>query len=298
MALRLPPLATLRSFEAAARLNSFKLAASELGLTPSAVSHGIDTLEKWLEARLFERGTRKVTLTPVGRQFLPYVSEGLSMIAVGTQRVTAGPDSRRVRVSVAPTFASQWLLPRLSRFARRHPKVTVMIDTSHRQALFPLDGVDLAIRMGKGAWPGTTSHLLLRETLLPVGAPDYIKGLKAGRGLDWSKATLLHVDGIEHDWESWFAAAGIRSPQPAAHIHFDTVHMALDAAARGLGLAMGREPLVAAYLADGRLTKTVARQVPIETGYWLTSPAGKETRRDVEAFRRWLLAEARGETSA
>ncbi len=297
MPLRLPPLATLRIFEAAARLKSFKLAAAELGLTPSAVSHGMDTLEKWLETRLFERSGRAIALTPVGRQYLPYVAEGLSMIGVGTERVTSGPDRRRVAVSVAPTFAAEWLVPRLGRFTARYPEISISIDTSHRQALFPLDGVDLAIRMGKGPWPGTSSHLLLREALYPVGTTDYLAGLRqpAGgpeSGLDWSRATLLHVSSVEHDWPTWFTGASMEMPQARGHLYFDTVHLAVSAAMQGLGLAIGRDPLVTSSMSCGRLIKAMPHAVEIETGYWLTSPAGEETRREIRAFQRWVLAEA------
>lgn len=293
MPLRLPPLATLRIFEAAARLKSFKSAAAELGLTPSAVSHGIDTLEKWLETRLFERSGRAIDLTPIGRQYLPYVAEGLSMIGVGTERITSGPDRRRVAVSVAPTFAAEWLLPRLGRFTSRYPDISVSIDTSHRQALFPLDGVDLAIRMGKGPWPGTTSHLLLREVLYPVGAPEYVASLRQPDGsLDWSRAMLLHVSSVEHDWPTWLAGACMAVTEPSGHLYFDTVHLAVGAAAQGIGLAIGRFPLVSAMLASGRLVQAVECAVDIETGYWLAAPAGEETRREIRAFQRWVLAEA------
>lgn len=295
MALRLPPLATLRIFEAAARLQSFKLAANEIGLTPSAVSHGIDTLEKWLEVRLFDRAGRAVSLTDVGRQYLPYVAEGLSMIGVGTERVAAGPHRRRVSVSVAPTFAMEWLIPRLARFNARHPEIAVSIDTSHRQALFPLDGVDLAIRMGKAPWPNTTSHLLMRESLVPVGSKGYVAAHGGVDSIAWDKINLIHVSSVEFDWSSWFSGAGMTSPDVAGHLHFDAVHLALDAAAQGLGLAIGRLPLLAPHLESGRLIKAMKQVLPIETGYWLAAPAGEETRREIRAFQRWVLAEFRDE---
>ena len=153
----LPPLASLRIFEAAARLGSFKLAATELGLTASAISHGIDAIQASLAVQLFERRGRAISLTPAGRDLLPYVSEGLSMIAVGATRVSARFDRKRIAVSVAPSFASSWLVPRLARFRSRHPDVSLTLDTSHRQTLFPLDGVDIAIRRGRGPWPGTAA---------------------------------------------------------------------------------------------------------------------------------------------
>ena len=296
MALRLPPLATLRIFEAAARLSSFKLAANELGLTPSAISHGIVTLERWLGNALFQRGGRLVSLTPAGQQFLPYVSEGLSLIAVGAQRISSNPTGQRVSISVAPTFAERWLLPRLKRFRELNPRISIAIDTSHRQALFPLDGVDLAIRMGKGPWPGTRSELLMRERLLPVAASDYLQSLRRrGSGIDWARATLLRVSSVEHDWASWFAGAGVAAPDESASLSFDTIQLALNAAAEGLGIAIGREPLVLGEIARRNIVPASDISVEINTGYWLTGAAGDETRREVLALHRFILAEARAD---
>lgn len=299
MPLRLPPLATLRIFESAARLRSFKLAAAELGLTPSAVSHGIDTLEKWLEVRLFERGQRAVALTAAGQQYVPYISEGLSMVAVGTQRVASGPDLRRVAVSVAPSFAECWLVPRLAGFRSQHPDISVIIDTSHRQALFPLDGVDVAIRRGKGPWPGTRSELLFTETIVPVGSKETCERLRRRNGgVDWARATLLTVNSVEQDWSAWFEAKGIEPPKISASIQFDVINLALDAAAAGLGLALGRAPLLERHPAAARLIPIGGPPVPIETGYWLTTPGGQEPRREIRAFQRWLMREARREFDA
>lgn len=296
MPMRLPPLATLRIFETAARLRSFKSAAAELGLTPSAVSHGIDTLEKWLEVRLFERGQRAVALTAAGQQYLPYISEGLSMIAVGTQRVSSGPDVRRVAVSVAPSFAECWLVPRLAGFRSQHPEISVVIDTSHRQALFPLDGVDLAIRRGKGPWPGTQSELLFYETIVPVGSVQTLERLRRRNGkIDWGRATLLTVTSVEQDWPTWFAGKGIEAPRVASSIEFDVINLALDAAAAGLGLALGRAPLLARYPKAARLLPIEGPPLSIETAYWLTAPGGQEPRREIRAFQRWLLREVRKE---
>src|SRR5262245_65929460 len=136
MPIPIPPLSSLRLFEAAARHESFRKAAEELGLTASAVSHGVDSLEKWLGVELFRRRPRGVTLTPAGRHLLPYVSEGLSMIALGAQRLPGRRAERRVILSVAPTFAQLFLVPRLPRFRALHPGIRLSIDTSHRQALF------------------------------------------------------------------------------------------------------------------------------------------------------------------
>ena len=290
MGLNLPPLATLRIFEAAARLGSFKLAAGELGLTPSAVSHGIDTLERWLQVKLFERHGRAIALSASGRLLLPYVSQGLSMVAVGAQRIAAGPDRQRVAISAAPSFAASWLVPRLGRFRERHPRISVAIDTSHRQALFPLDGVDIAIRRGRGPWPGTTSHLLFAETLVPVGTPEYLEQVRKRGHIDWGRVTFLRLTSVEQDWSTWLEGAGLAAPDDGLEIGFDTINLALDAAAAGLGLALARKPLLAAHPAASRL-EPAGKSIAIDSGYWLTMPSGDEPRREIRAFQSWLLAE-------
>src|SRR5271154_1374965 len=138
MPLRLPPLSSLRFFEAAGRHGSFKLAAAELNVTPSAVSHGIVALEQALGVELFLRGPRKLSLTPEGADYLPYVSEALSLIAIGTQRLPTNQPNRTIAVSCAPTLASRWLLPRLHDFSSRWPNISVTVDTSRRQVGFPV----------------------------------------------------------------------------------------------------------------------------------------------------------------
>lgn len=316
MSLRLPPLASLRLFEAAARHASFKQAAEELGLTPSAVSHGIDTLETWLGAPLFDRSGRAVALTAAGEDLLPYVSEGLSMIATGAHRVSPLLGARRIRISVAPTFARRWLVPRLGRFRGRHPEIDLHVDTSHRQAVFPLDGVDLAIRMGPAPWPSARSELLFREALQPAAHPDLAARLPQREGrIDWARAPLIHVATVENDWVAWFEAiaqaTGETPPPPGRGLHVDTVDLALEAAAQGLGVALARLPLCAdavaiaprpspapAVSAPSSPASPVLSPlagcppVPVRTGYWALLPSGHEPRREIAAFLRWLKGEA------
>jgi DNA-binding transcriptional LysR family regulator len=292
MPIPLPPLPALRLFEAAARHESFRKAAEELALTASAVSHGIDSLEKWLGVELFRRRPRGVTLTPAGRHLLPYVSEALSMIALGAQRLPGRLEQRRVVLSVAPTFAQRFLVPRLPRFRALHPGIRLSIDTSHRQALFPMEGVDLSIRMGKGAWPGVKSDLLFRERLVPVTSPAYLASVSRDGAIDWPKVTYLRISTIEKDWNAWIEGAGAQI-EIADDLNFDTVVIATEAASAGLGIALGRLPLVGAELQAGRLVQAHARVVDIETGYWLVGPAGQETRPAIRSFRNWLLDEAK-----
>jgi LysR family transcriptional regulator, glycine cleavage system transcriptional activator len=282
MPIQIPPLPSLRLFEAAARHESFRKAAEELGLTASAVSHGVDSLEKWLGVELFRRRPRGVTLTLAGRHLLPYVSEGLSMIALGAQRLPGRRAERRVVLSVAPSFAYLFLIPRLPRFRALHPGIRLSMDTSHRPALFPMEGVDLSIRMGKGAWPGVKSDLLFRERLIPVASPSYIASVSRNGAIDWTKATYLRVSIIEYDWNAWIEGAGAQI-ETTDDLQFDTTMHASEAAASGTGIAIGRMPLV----------KADERIVDVDTGYWLVGPTGQETRPAIRSFRNWLLDEAK-----
>src|SRR5215471_14055961 len=292
MPIPLPPLPSLRLFEAAARHESFRKAAEELGLTASAVSHGVDSLEKWLGVALFRRRPRGVTLTPAGRHLLPYVSEGLSMIALGAQRLPGRRAERRVVLSVAPTFAQRFLVPRLPKFRALYPGIRVSIDTSHRQALFPMEGVDLSIRMGKGVWPGVRSDLMFRERLVPVASAAYLASLSRDGRMDWSKATYLRMSSLEYDWNAWIEGAGEKI-EIVDDLNFDTVMLASEAASAGLGIAIGRIPLVLSDLKAGALVMADVRIVDIETGYWLVGPSGQETRLAIQSFRKWLLDEAK-----
>lgn len=287
MALRLPPLSGLRLFEAAGRHVSFKLAAEELRLTPSAVSHGIVALERWLGVALFERGPRGLALTEAGRDYLPYVSEALTMIATGTQRLPSRRADRKIVISSAPTFAARVLLPNLERFRARHPEISVAIDTQHRQVGFPIDGVDLAIRMGRAPWPGLSSTRLLGERLVPVCAPRY----HARLGGDLTRATLIHLSAATEDWAAWAEATGAEGLDLARGVSFDTIHMCIEAAVAELGVMIGRRPLVDRELADGSLVAASAAAIDGATAYWLVGAEGVETRPDIAAFKRWVIEE-------
>ena len=293
MALQLPPLPSLRLFEAAGRLQSFRLAADELHLTPSAVSHGIVALERWLGAVLFERRTNGVVLTAAGKDYLSFVSEALAMIAVGTRRLPNARGHRRVSISVAPTFASRWLVERLGDFRARHPDVSLAIDTSLRQVGFPTDSVDLAIRMARAPWPGLVSTCLFTERLVPVCAPGFLARHGKRRGLDLSKVPLLQVSTTTEDWAAWLDAAGLTGIDLSAGLSFDTAHMAVDAAAAGLGVAMGRRPLFDRDLATGRLVEAATPTLSATTGYWLVQAPEAESRPEVRHFATWLKGMAK-----
>ena len=208
MAYRLPPLNSLRLFEAAGRHLSFKAAAEELNLTPSAISHGVLTLEAWLGVDLFLRGNRTLTLTAAGAAYLPQVRAALEMIVGASNAVPGRKPTGRLAVSVSPTFGVRWLLPRLVRFSDRHPDIEVSVDTNHRLVEFPRDGIDVAIRMGRGDWPGLDATCLVRESLVPVCAPRLAAKIRSAD--DLGGKVLLHVVDAREDWVAWSKLAGGR----------------------------------------------------------------------------------------
>jgi DNA-binding transcriptional LysR family regulator len=292
MAFRLPPLASLRFFEAAGRHRSFKLAASELNVTPSAVSHGIVALERTLGVELFVRGSRSLSLTPAGADYLSYIAEALSLIAVGTERLPSTRESRTLTVSVAPTVASRWLLPRLRRYSELWPNVGIAVDTSRRQIGFPVDGFDFAIRMSQAALAGPTWIRLFGERLVPVCSPGYREASSDSGSIDLRRATLLHVSPASEDWQAWLDRTGTQGVETTRGLRFDTIGLAFEAAAMGLGVVLGRRPLVDCDLASGALVEFGLETIAAQTAYWLVSSEGADHRSDLIGFKRFLLREA------
>jgi LysR family transcriptional regulator, glycine cleavage system transcriptional activator len=290
MAIRLPPLSGLRLFEAAARCGSFKQAAHELNLTPGALSHGIDSLENWLDVELFERKSHGIVLTAAGRQYLPYVSEALSMIATGTLRLPSRRFEERLSITSFSLFASKVLLPRLHKFQALYPNMTITVDVSREIVHLPSDEFDVAIRSGRDSWPKLSCDLLGRLAFVPVGAPGYLRDLCRGGALDWSRATLIQIPTSAEDWQTWCNHSRI-DVSVGRKIIVSTVQLALEAAAEGLGIAIGRLPLINDDIAAGRLAVAIDHVVPVLTGHWLVAPPGVETRREIVAFRNWLIKE-------
>ena len=288
MRARLPPLNSLRLFEASARLLSFKNAAEELLLTPSAVSHGIQSLEEWLGAPLFLRTTKGLVLSEAGNTYIPIVRQALDLLASGSAQIVNKHSLGQLSISAAPTFGARWLLPRLHKFRELHPDIHIVIDTSHERAELSDAGVDLAIRMGRGNWQGVIADKLVAEEMVPVCAPSIYDRVRALADIE--QAPLIHVTRASEDWAVWATETGRAAPDPSKGLRFDTIHMAFQAACQGLGVAIGRKPLVNAELASGSLVE-VWETVFSNTSYWLV---GAESRADdprIVAFRSWILQE-------
>ncbi len=292
MAYRLPPMNALRPFEAAARHQSFKLAAEELHLTPSAISHAVQALEQWLGGELFTRSSRGLSLNAAGVDLLPRVQRALEEIAAAAGSFKDRAQGAVLRLSVAPTFCQYWLLPRLTRFRERYPAITLVLDTSHEPLVFARDGVDVAIRMGDGNWPDLFAECLFSESLLAVCSPLMASGIDTLADIEG--LPLLRVSDVEDDWPAWLAAMDLPPIEHFKTWQFDSIHSAWSAAAHDLGVAIGRLPLVQPELDSGRLLALPGRPVAIRSAYWLAAPDGAMRRPEVQCFRQWLFDEVGG----
>ncbi|MDR5837160.1 LysR substrate-binding domain-containing protein [Caballeronia sp. LZ034LL] len=295
MPLRLPPLNALRLFECAARHRSFKLAAAELNVTPGAVSHGIGALEDMLGVELFVREPRGLSLSAAGELYLPYIAEAFSLIAIGTRSLPDRRNRRSISVTCAPTLAARWLVPRLGDFRARWPDIDVSIDTSRRQAGFPVDGFDFGLRLSRGPVDGAAWLRLFGERLVPLCSPACRATLSAGGDApDLTRATLIHVDTASQDWQAWLDGAGMAGLDLRGGLRFDTVQLGFEAAAAGLGVVIGRLPLVERELTLGTLVRASEKVVETQTAYWLCDTPQAQERADLAAFKAWLIEQAAG----
>jgi len=289
---RLPPLNALRAFEAAARHLSFTRAADELAVTQAAVSHQVKTLEDWLGLKLFQRENRTIYLTRQGQAYLPAVRQALDTLAEATRRLMEVDALGPLTVSVLPSFAAKWLLPRLRGFRARHPEIDVRISTTDYMADFARDDVDLAVRMGRGEWPGVTAIKFLEEDLFPVCSPALLEGPHPlRRPEDLRYHTLLHDD-MRQDWRTWFLAAGVEGVDPTRGPGYSDSSMVIQAAVEGQGVALGRSALAAGDLASGRLVKPFEVALPANFAYYIVYPPAAAEQPKVKAFADWLIETA------
>ncbi len=291
----LPPLNGVRAFEAAARHLSFTRAADELGVTQSAVSHQIKALEERLEVRLFRRLNRTLLLTDEGQAFLPDVREALDLLSAATARLHRGDSSGALTVSVLPSFATRWLVPRLKRFRARHPDMDIHVQAVDRLTDFDRENVDVAIRYGEGSYRKLHVTQILDEDVFPVCSPQLLQGadpLKSPE--DLRHHTLLHdeMDAGCPDWADWLTAAGVHGVKARRGPTFSDSSMLLQAAIDGQGIALGRSALAADELVAGRLVKPFDLSISIDQGYFLVCPPETANRPKIVAFRIWLLEEA------
>ena len=295
MAVRLPPLNALRSFEVAARHLSFSKAAEELHVTHSAVSHQIKALEEWRGAPLFRRVNRGLLLTEPGQAYLRPVRESFQKLGEATWRLKAKGRSGPLTVSVMPSFASKWLVPRLRTFRERHPDIDVRVSATPDLIDFDRDDVDVAVRYGRGNWSTELrSDLLIRESMFPVCSPKLLEGPLSLKSIqDLRHHTLLtDYDWRVDFWQLWLDAAGVTDLVPKHSLSFNYSNLMLQAAIDGLGVALTQNALAGDDLAAGRLVRLFDVTLPTDFAYYVVTPSLAAMRPKIVAFRDWLIDEA------
>jgi LysR family transcriptional regulator, glycine cleavage system transcriptional activator len=290
---QMPPLPWLRAFEASARHLSFTNAAAELNLTQAAVSKQVKLLEHYLREPLFERLPRSLTLTKAGAAYLPKVNDAFERLSAGTLEVFGGRRMGILSVRAPVGYAITWLAARLPRFMAAHPKTQVRIVSSVWADDYDIETFDLDIRYGFGSWAGFAADRVTWERLIPICLPDIAARISAPD--DLGKERLLHVLGYQEGWATWLAAAGARHVDPGSGLWFDTTPMALEVAAHGGGVALGRSSMLERELATGRLVRPFSLELPIDEGFFLVAPEKGARHPDAALFREWLIAESRPE---
>ena len=289
---RLPSLDALRVFEAAARYLSFTRAADELHVTQAAVSQRIRSLEESLGVPLFKRLNRALLLSDDGQALYPPVRDALDQMAGAVEGLSAGDASGVPTVTTMDSFAATWLVPRLKRFRERHPEIDVRIWTSDKVFDLTREDVDMAVRYGRGDWPGLEVVRLMTEEVFPVCSPDLVKrGPPLEKPADLARHTLIH-DSLHEDWRMWLLAAGAPKVDATRGPGYYLSNLVVQAAVAGEGVALGRSVLVADELASGRLVKPFDVSLPVEFAYYVVSPEATKGRPKIKAFREWLLQEA------
>ncbi len=298
MARDLPPLNALRAFEAAGRHLSLTRAAGELHVTPAAVSHQVRGLEDYLGVKLFRRVGNSLLLNDAGQACLPGLSEGFDRLAEATERLKERDARGPLHLSVAPAFASKWLVPRLERFNAAHPDIDVRISASLEVVELDREGFDAAIRLGRGSYPGLDVHELFAESVVPMCPPDLIEGPHPLRTpADLRYHVLLHDDSLRFEraapnWPMWLKAAGVKDVDASRGPHFSHPDHAMQAAMDGAGVVLGWRALAAAALAAGRLVTPFDLILPMELAFSFVCPNVAAERPKIVAFRDWLLEES------
>lgn len=287
---RLPPLNSLRAFEAAARFESFNRAGEVLHVTPSAVSHQVKALEQFLGVELFQRSPRSVALTRAGRTYLPAVRDAFEQIGVATEQLLEQESRSTLTVSTTPSFAVGWLLPRLAEFQLQHPNLEVRLDTSIQFTDFDTSDVDVCIRYtDQSAFPDLKAYRVLREELIAVCSPDFAKRHELRTPEDLRRVPLLHTYPHMGQWRSWLAAAGVEDIDAEAGQKFANAAIAVEAAASGLGVAVANRLLVRRQLREGRVVAPLDVAFGGDHAYHLLYPPEYERDPRIVAFRDWIL---------
>jgi LysR family transcriptional regulator, glycine cleavage system transcriptional activator len=281
---------SLRAFAAAARTSSFKRAAEELHLSPSALSRRIQALEDHLGTPLFRRLNPGLELTDAGLRYRETVDAALAKLEAAQDEVLPSP-IRRLRVSSLASFTESWLVPHLPEFEALHPGIAIEVEATLRYADFVRDPVDVAIRFGTGPWEALHSEPIVALDFFPVCAPALVRGDPPLRTpADLAHHALIHVTQVPFAWRDWLRRAGVEDVMPRREVRYDHVAIALSAAEAGQGIALTSPLLCAARLRDGRLCRPFDLAVRSESTYHFVCRPGELDDPAIRALRDWLVA--------
>lgn len=295
---RLPPLTSLRAFVATARHLSFVKAAEELHVTSAAIGQQIRLLEDHLGQPLFLRNRGQLVLTDAGQALMPGLTDAFDRVLEAVARLAENDDMAPIRVSVAPSFAGKWLVPRLAALRETLPELEVLVDASARFADLNNDETDCVIRYGLGGYPGLVTDRLFSEAVIPVCSPGF--ALQYGLYADpqaIQRVPLLHEDGPERDamcpdWAAWSRSAGLHDIGAGPGFRFNQSSLIIDAAIAGQGLGLGKLRLAAADIEAGRLVVPFGEPQTVEFAYFFAATPYKASDPRIARFRDWLNAEA------
>lgn len=286
----IPPLDTLRAFEAAARSGSFSAAAETLNLTHGAVSRQIAKLEDWLGFKVFDRGARGVALTIEGNRLFIRTAEAFALIADNTDRWTEPRGAAVVRLATIPSLCGLWIIPRLKQLETGDTLLRIVLDVDIRQIDLDDEGIDLSMRCGRGGVAGRVSVKLFEEHCFPIASPAVTSAIAGGGPSAILKFPLIH-DSDASGWRAWLGEFGMDYHPRAQDRRFEDYNLVLNAATHGLGVALARPPLTVAQIADGRLVPADTRTVLNPVSYWMDRPVGRPRPAAAELARR-IAAEA------
>ena len=283
-----PPMSCLLAFEAAARRTSFASAATELNLTPSAVSHQIAKLEQLLDIRLFDRTPRSIELTEAGKEYLRRVAFALDLISVATDTMR-NPVRNALNVHASPSFATLWLMPRLPDLAVALPSVALSLSSSVAPSDFTGDDVDIDVRYGTPNWPQLEVIPIFEERVLPLASPTFIEAHGIETPEDLLRVPLIQSTVNMVQWQEWFRARDIEQTPGRFQFRFERTFMALEAAAQGLGVACDSASIAAEYLQRGRLRRVFREDWCIRVqSHFLVFPPRNRHRPEVASFIQWV----------
>jgi LysR family transcriptional regulator, glycine cleavage system transcriptional activator len=290
--MRLPSLKFLKTFQVAAKLQSFKAAAEELFVTPSAVSHQIKALEEQLGVALFDRGVRTLSLTDAGAHYLEHINDIFSKLESVTEQLQVRYGRTIIRLNVPSFFANELLLPRLASFSQAREETDIRIETTLSAPVHPPEA-DLSIVVGSGPWDGLTVHELFGQSFIAACSPTFLLENPINTYVDLNGKTLLLSEDRRDAWERWAAGLGVEPIKPNRLVRLDTMSAVVLAAEQGVGVALVPSRLSADRFAAGGLIKLFDAELTTNESYVLLHRPEDRERQDLQELTRWILSECR-----